>query len=258
MKKKTFAYAILGLLFLAACKKFDWDGPIPPGANEKDYLLKKVIHGARTYTFYFNKKKTLDSIGVDDLKEKGVYKVFRRNNRLDSVVYLSNGSPRWYHNYLQYDSAGNLTGYLTSEVPAGAFPEPTMLTYQQGQLRSITTFPPMFFDRYDTLTWNQQHDITRWSTNMPRSIDLDVRLFTYDSRYNPLYFIDDLLVILSRSTISREFVLSQHNSTVVFHQLFNSTVNYQNTYDKKQRLTKKVFAGRFGSPVDSLLFQYQR
>lgn len=259
MKRSTCIYLLLGILFLAACKKWDHHGPLPPGINDKYYLLKKVIHGTRAYTFYFNKKKVLDSITVEDVKDKGLYRLFRRDNRLDSVVYLSNGSPRWYHYNLQYDSAGNLTRYLTGEVPAGPFPEPTVLTYQQGQLRSITTYPqyPPFFDRIDSVYYNGQMDITRWVTNMPRSVDLDVKRYTYDTKYNPLYFVDDLLVILSRSDIDREFFLSQHNSTSVYYELFNVNVTYQNTYDSRQRLTKKVFTGRFAQQPDSLVFQYQ-
>lgn len=259
MKRSTCTYALLGLLLLAACKKWDHHGPLPPGINDKYYLLKKVIHGTRAYTFYFNKKKVLDSITMEDVKDKGVYRLFRRDNRLDSVVYLFNGSPRWYHYNLQYDSAGNLTRYLTGEVPPGPFPEPTVLTYHQGQLRSITTYPqyPPTSDRIDSVYYNAQKDITRWVTNMPRSVDLDVKRYTYDNKYNPLYFVDDLLVILSRSDIAREFFLSQHNSTTKYYELFNVNVTYQNTYDSRQRLTKKVFTERFAQQPDSLVFQYQ-
>jgi|GEM_PF-1196907 len=259
MKRSTCTYLLLGILFLAACKKWDHHGPLPPGINDKYYLLKKVIHGTRAYTFYFNKKKVLDSITVEDVKDKGLYRLFRRDNRLDSVAYLYNGSIRWYINNLQYDSAGNLTRYFTEQVPLGPFPEPTTLTYQQGQLRSITTisqYPPIS-DRIDSVYYNGQKDITRWVTNMPRSVDLDVKRYTYDTKYNPLYFVDDLLVVFSNSGIGRDFFLSQHNSTSKYYELYNINVTYQNTYDSRQRLTKKVFTERFAQQPDSLVFQYQ-
>jgi hypothetical protein len=260
MKKLTCTAVLLALLLLGACKKFDHNGPIPPGIDEKYYTLKKVIHGTRTYTFYFNKKKLLDSIGLEDLKVQGVYRIFRRNNRLDSVVYLSANSPRYYHYNLQYDSVGNLSHFFTEDVPGGPFPEPTTLTWHQGLLRSTSTisqYPPIS-NRIDSVYYNEQKDVFRWVTNVPRSVSLDVKLYTYDNKYNPLYFIDDLLVVFYRTGIPREFLLSQHNSTTVFHQLYNVNVAYQNFYDSRQRLTKKLFYGRFSEQADSLIFQYLR
>lgn len=259
MKKINLLYVMIGLLLLAACKKNDCDIPIPPG-HEKEYMLKKVVYGTRQYFFYFNKKKILDSIGMEDVKEKAVYRIVRRNNRIDSVIYSNNGRIRWYHAGLEYDNAGNITRFLSDGVPGGPFPEPTVITYQQGHVHSITNYPqyPPTSTRYDTLIYNQQNNITRWASSMQRSSLWDVKWFTYDNRYNPLYFIDDLLVIFAWGGIGREYFLSQHNSTSKFYELYNITVNYQNYYDNKQRLIKKVFTERFGQQPDSLTFHYMR
>jgi hypothetical protein len=135
-----------------------------------------------------------------------------------------------------------------------------IITYDGGHVRSITSvnYYLSFLTVDDTLTYNQQHDITRWSTSMPRSIDRDVKYYTYDHRYNPLYFIDDLLIVFSENRFLWDFFMSQHNSTSKYYQLFNETVNYENFYDNKGRLVKKRFAERFGQPVDSLTFEYMR
>jgi hypothetical protein len=261
MKRSTCTYVLLGLLLLAACKKWDPHGPLPPGINEKYYLLKKVIHGTRAYTFYFNKKKVLDSIVEEDVKDKIVYRIFRSNNRLDSVVHFRNGRPWFRHYYIQYDSTGHLIYYLSDYIPTGNMPMPTStrLTYDQGELRSTTTIPPWPSATYriDSMYYNGQKDIVRWVSNFPRTVDLDVKRYTYDNKYNPLYFIDDLWVIMSESYIGPEFFLSQHNSTSKYSEYFNVNVTYQNSYDNRQRLTKKVFTERFAEQPDSLVFEYQ-
>lgn len=256
MKKMSFTYGMACLLLFAACKKNDCDVPVPPGVNEKEYMLKKVVHGTRQYFFYFNKKKTLDSIGVDNVKEKAVYRVFRHNNRIDSVVYFSNGSRKWFINNIQYDSAGNIKYF---EDYYWGLVEPTRITYQQGHIHTIHTYYPYppNNNKDHILTYNQQSNITTWSSNMPRTDIRDVKQYTYDNKYNPLYFIDDLLVIwYIGSSIHPDLYLSKHNSTTKLYELDNSTVTYQNHYDSKQRLIKKVFTERFGTQPDSLTFHY--
>jgi hypothetical protein len=257
MKKMNFTYVMIGLLLLAACKKNDCDIPVPPGI-EKEYMLKKVVHGTRQYLFYFNKKNVLDSIGVEDAKVREVYRIIRRNNRIDSVIYIRNGSPYWVSTDMEYNSDGNITRFRIHD--RGPAPAPVVMTYNQGHLHSITRYDMYlsFLTSYDTVTYNQQNNIFRWSSVIPRSTFLDVKWYTYDNRLNPLYFIDDLLIVFARGGITPEFYLSQHNSTSIFYELYNITVNYHNYYDNKQRLIKKVFAGRFSQQPDSLTFHYVR
>ena len=259
MKKLNLTYGIICLLLVASCKKFDGI-PIPPGANEKEYTLKKLVHGTREYTFYYNKKRGLDSVGVTDVKDKAVYQIVRNNNRIDSVIFIRNGSTVWYNTNVQYDNAGNIIQFENIVVPGIPFPEPVIITYNQDKVHSITKINVFlsFLSAYDTVTYNQQNDITRWSTVLPRSTFLDVKNYTYDNKYNPLYFFEDLLVVFSEEPFLWEFFLSQHNSLTKYYQLYDITVNYQNTYDRKNRLIKKVFKERFDSPLDSLTFQYMK
>jgi hypothetical protein len=258
--KKNFTYGLACLLLIASCKKFDGI-PIPPNANEKEYTLKKMVHGTREYTFYYNKKRGLDSVGLTDIKDRAVYKIVRRNERIDSVIFKRNGSTVWYNTNVQYNSKGNITQFSNDGIPPGPFPEPVIITYNQDKVHSITKINNYlsYLSTYDTVTYNQQNDIVRWASAIPRSELVDVRDFTYDNKYNPLYFIEDLLIVFSEDQFLWEFFLSQHNSLTQYFQLYNVTVNYQNTYDRKNRLIKKVFNQRFNvNALDSLTFQYMK
>lgn len=259
--KKNFIYGLACLLLVASCKKMDGI-PIPPGANEKEFTLKKLVHGTKEYTFYYNKKRGLDSVGLTDVKDKAVYKVVRRsNNRIDSVIFIRNGSAVWYNTNVQYDNAGNIIQFEYDGIPPGPFPEPVIITYNQDKVHSITKINNYlsYLSTYDTVTYNQHNDIVRWASAIPRSELVDVRDFTYDTKYNPLYFIEDLLIVFSEDQFLWEFFLSQHNSLTQYFQLYNVTVNYKNTYDRKNRLIKKVFNQRFNAnALDSLTFQYMK
>jgi hypothetical protein len=258
--KKNFTYGLACLLLIASCKKLE-DLPIPPGANEKEYTLKKLVHGTQEYTFYYNKKHALDSVGITDVKDKAVYRIVRRNNRIDSVIFKRNGSTLWYNTNVQYDSEGNITRFENHAIPPQPFPEPGIITYDQGKVHTITLINTYlsFQSKYDTVTYNQKNDIIRWASAIPRSTMVDVRDYTYDNKYNPLYFIDDLLIVFSEEQFLWEFFLSQHNSLTQYFRLYNVTVNYQNTYDRKNRLIKKVFNQRFdANALDSLTFQYMK
>jgi hypothetical protein len=256
MKKMSLICVCISLLVLDSCRKSDF----PPGINEKAYTLKKMVHGTREFYFYFDKKRLLDSVVVINVKDRNVYHVTRQNGRIESVLFINNGIPRWINTDVQYDSAGNMTRFNNRPDPTGFPEEPVIITYDQGHVRSITSvnFFLSFLTVDDTLTYNQQHDVTRWSTSMPRSIDRDVKYYTYDNRYNPLYFIDDLLIVFSEERFLWDFFMSQHNSTSKFYELYNEMVNYENFYDNKGRLVKKRFAERFDQPLDSLTFEYLR
>ena len=256
MKKMIPIYVCTCLLLLDSCRKSDF----PPGINEKAYMLKKMAHGTNEFYFYFDKKRLLDSVVLINVKDRSKYHIMRQNGRIVSVLFLNNGNPVAENTDVEYDSAGNMTRFNYRPAPTGFPEEPVIITYDQGHVRSITkvNYYLSFLTVDDTLTYNQQNDVTRWSTNMARSNDRDVKYYTYDNRYNPLYFIDDLLIVFSENRFLWDFFMSQHNSTSKFYQLFNETVNYENFYDSKGRLVKKRFAERFGQPVDSLTFEYFR
>jgi hypothetical protein len=146
--------------------------------------------------------------------------------------------------------------YIPGTPPA----EPLMMTYENGHVHSVTTYNPYlsFLNHYDTLFYNQQNDVTRWSTVMPRSTFLDVKRFTYDDQLNPFYFINDLMAVFNRDYFLWQFFLSQHNCTSKYYELFDVMVNYENTYDRKNRIVKTRFTERNLDQPDSLIFEYMR
>lgn len=70
--------------------------------------------------------------------------------------------------------------------------------------------------------------------------------YTYDNRLNPLYLIDDLLPVFSEDYVLWEFFVSEHNSLTKYYGLYNVTINYENSYDNRERLVKEeIYRAKF-------------
>ncbi|WEK34940.1 MAG: hypothetical protein P0Y53_20825 [Candidatus Pseudobacter hemicellulosilyticus] len=259
MKKKFLLPGIACLLLLiVSCRKFcDIPGLIP-GRNDKDFILKEMDYQGTTYRFYFNQQKQrLDSIGTLTGSVRGVFRLLRTGNRLDSVYYTSDALT-WVNKDITYDNAGNMTLFRHHPIRPGFATSPTILTHADGHLKSITYIDPLlsYWDDFDTLYYNGNNDVYRWVTRVPRSNWTDVRLFSFDNRHNPLYYVDDLIIVFSEMPQLRECFLSQHNSTAMDFPAREVHLDYQNTYDKKNRLVKKVFTQWGYSKPDTLVFRY--
>jgi hypothetical protein len=281
MKKMNFICFFVCLLLMVSCKKVRDHLPpgVPPkgGIDEKKYTLKKMTHGTREYLFYFNKKRLVDSIRVNDIFRSGVYRVIRRNDRIDSVRFVSVRSVPDFINYgYEFDKAGNITRFNQFHPPLGP-PEPIDITYLQGDVHTITSTQVVFPDltTHDTLDYVNKN-LARWATNtrLPVVGDvLDRRFYTYDrEHFNPLYFIDDLMAILSFADVVFfepgvpvllpverylwEYILSPNVSLTKFYDLYQEVITYENFYDSNGRLIKKKFTEHGQTQADSLTFEY--
>jgi len=279
MKKMKLVYFSAFLLLLASCKKND--DVIPSGVNkeinqnkkqEKESTLKSLRHYLNNspsdfrliiYNFHFNKKRQLDSI-VMDPGDLGAQYIFHSKNRIDSVVetlfYYPNGYRIAVRSGFEYDREGNFTRFNILGVP-NAYRQRVKITYDQGHVHaviqsdlqnpSLTTY-----DKFDYF----KNDIVRWSAFLPPS-PMQSAVYTYDQKhYNPLYEVaDDLLAIFSghRTYLNWEFFLgSEHVTTSKYYEQSRKLFKYENYYDRKDRLIKKVFTEPQFTRPDSLIFEY--
>jgi hypothetical protein len=135
------------------------------------------------------------------------------------------------------------------------------ITYDRGHVHTVTHYdvqdPSLStYDKFDYV----KNDIARWSALVPPS-PMQSSIYTYDPKhYNPLYSLaDDLLVVFSgfRSRFPWEFFLgNEHVTTSKFYEQSKKLVKYENHYDRKDRLIKKVFTEPPYTTPDSLTFEY--
>lgn len=270
----NFIYLSGCMLLLAYCTKpyvdFIPDARHDKG-KEKEFTLKSMRYyftnttgefNLIIYNFHFNKKRQLDSILMDP-QVIGAHTIFRSKNRIDSVVETFFGSYQYRFRLVvrsgfEYDKHGNFTRFNTALV-LGSSRQRVDITYEKGHVHSVTHYnlsnPSL--TTYDTFTYFK-NDIVRWSALLPGSTP-DTRHYTYDRHhYNPLYFFaDDLLAVFSGSRSEWEFFLgSEHVTTSKFYEQSQQLVKYENYYDRKGRLIKKVFIEPSFTKPDSLTFEY--
>jgi hypothetical protein len=248
MKKKAFVLAVAcSILFLASCNKLDDMGnPF----QKKHPFLKELKHGTRSYSFYYDHIGFVDSISVIDFHVAYVYRVTHHGKKIDSVSLVQNGSLISTNGNIQYDSKGRITQYTYyPRYEPRADPGINTLTYDHNGYIKTIAYSRSGFTNYDTLTFNQYSNLIRWA--QPGVLST----FTYDAGLNPLYYVDDLFVMVTEERILWEFIFSQHNSVTKIRQSVNYEVtNFQNQYDTYNRLVKKNI--EMSSVRDSLEFRY--
>lgn len=274
MKKMNFICLCGCMLLLTYCTKPHTDFPWGGGHDDdrvKEFTLKSMwFHYTNSrgefdlfiFNFHFNKKGQLDSI-VMDPQIIGAQTVFHNKKRIDSVVQTafssySSGLRFFVRSGFEYDKHGNYTGFNIAST-RGPLRQRVDLTYEKGHVHTITQrdLSNPSLTTYDTFTY-LKNDVIRWATVTPEA-PLDTRHYTYDRhRNNPLYpFADDLLAVYSGSRFEWEFFLgSEHVSTSKYYEQSQQLVTYENFYDRKGRLIKKVWTEPAFTRPDSLVFNY--
>jgi hypothetical protein len=253
MKKKVILVSITtGILFLISCHKIDFRDFFHKG--KKEPFLKELMHGSRRYVFYYDRAGFIDSIRAIYPGSGYVYRVVHRGKKIDSVSLVQNGTLVSTNGDIEYDHKGRITGftYYLRIVPAA--PARYTITYEGGNIRTITERRSPSSANFDTLTFNSQNNLVQWLQTISHTPVL-VTTFTYDEGLNPLYFIDNLFVMFTEEHFIWEFVFSEHNSTGKTRT--TSTVDhweYINEYDRHGRLSKKLMLQ--GSRRDSLVYRY--
>jgi hypothetical protein len=262
----THALAVIvtcSMLVITSCRKPD--RPYIPCPKEKDkcFVLRELQTSSHTYVFHYDQAGLVDSIsGTNSDEPPFVIRVARNGRRIDSVYPGQNGESFAYTSKdFRYDDKGRITGYTF--YSRNVFPAvvlPVFITYgPDGNIATISSD-----GLTDSLTFNQNNDVVRWrESGLTFHI---VSTFTYDTKVNPLYCIDDLFAILGDAGV-RQFMFSQHNSigqVRTWHpdDDFREVSMYENKYDAFHRLTKKIikrtifFKGQPAEYVDSLMFRY--
>jgi hypothetical protein len=278
MKKMKLVYFFTCLLLLASCKK---TGDFRPSGDdekentttlkhgqpkEKQFMLASMwwhrsnVHEMTgidliIFNFRYNNKGQLDSMQFDPQVIGGIG-VHRRKGRIDTIFSTSPFTiPKTLKSGFEYDRHGNITRFTITNQNNGQI-TPIGITYDQGHPNRITQFntadPSM--NAYNIFTYNE-NNIARWTTVSGSSRN-DIK-YTYDRNHlNPVYFIDDLVPIFSFE-LGWEFLQESENvSTSKFYVQSQQLVPFQNFYDRKGRLVKKVWKEPSMALPDSLTFNY--
>ncbi|HEY4109556.1 hypothetical protein [Puia sp.] len=281
MKKLHFFCFFFCVLLLASCRKSGEFLPIGDSEeqnttttlkhgqpNEKQFMLSRMawyrsnVHEMTgidviTFNFSYSRKGQLDSmqfdpqviggIGVHRIKDKG---------KIDTIFSTSPFTiPQTLKSGFEYDRHGNISGFTRTNQRNGQI-TPVVITYDQGYPHRITrvnTTDPSLND-HDIFTYNE-NNIARWTMASGSSRN-DIK-YTYDRKhFNPVYFIDDLVPIFSFE-LGWEFFLEAENvSASKFYVQTQQLVPFQNFFDRKGRLVKKVWTEPSMPLPDSLVFTY--
>ena len=251
-KKNTLMAVAIAFALVVACRKSDYPCDDFDNSQHKPFL-KEIVHGTRHYLFYYDPAGFVDSIRAVDVHTTYLYRIAHHGKRIDSVSLVQNGVVVSTNGNIQYDHKGKIIQYTyTLNAVPGTPPVLVTLTYEQGHIKTIAKSGLM--NSVDTLLFNGQHNLMKWTENYIHS-PLAVTTFTYDPGVNPLYYIDDLFVMFTEESFFWEFIFSQHNSTSKERQQYGVEVtNYVNRYDPHGRLVKKLM--EVNSLRDSLEFRY--
>jgi hypothetical protein len=274
MKKMKLVYFFACLLLLASCKKNDDELTITGGKKEikqekkqeKQFMLARIswyrsnVHEMTgidliSFNFRYNNKGQLDSMQFDPSVIGGIG-VHRRNGKLDTIFSTSPFTiPQNLKTGFEYDRHGNITRFTIINQKGGPI-TPIGITYDQGHPHRITRFntadPSM--NIYNIFNYDGDN-IARWTTVSGSSRN-DTK-YTYDRKHlNPVYFFDDLVPIFSFELGWEFFQESENVSTSKFYVQSQQLVPFQNFYDRKGRLIKKVWKEPSVPLPDSLTFHY--
>jgi hypothetical protein len=254
MKGQFSLSGLLCLLVIAAivtsCKRSD--SPFPGGNAPllKEWKITSTITPERSYLFYYNQQKTLDSVRlIENNHEITKIAVKYRNGRLDSVInYVNGGEIEGFMTAYQYNDAGKVTQF-------------TYVQWEGGKIPFTLVFYYTYTGDIVTLTWNtivnrfrfnNQQDVEYITYN--GNIPFDAT-FTFDNNLNPLAAVKDWYLISALESYLLEYILSKHNS-VLKNYTDGNQAHYKNTYDQRKRLIRKELVDPRTNDTQTFRFYY--